>query len=363
MFDDTSKNNSDDTSVKSSNQPPKDGSSNIPNDDFSSPVKNSQNLFDEVDDLEEDKGEENNGLNDISKPSEDSFGDGNTSSVVSASSDSNQDSMGGQSLDKKDSGSDDLNPLGSETGNDSGENTEQGLKDMFFDSDPVSVEDNVEKPDMIESENTNVSDDAPISGEDLFGDDDKEQEDEHGFDNSMFSDEYSDSDVYEEDRGNAKKIVLGVVGALFLIMIGFGVYFAFFNKEKNDIPRLDEINQQDNKKENNSGENTVKDIPKENIQEPENDDMVSDKTTIKPSIDSDLDGLPDDVEKEIGTDPLRADTDNDGLFDNEEVNIYKTNPLIKDTDNDGYIDGVEVRGGYNPKGPGKLFGQDFIDSN
>ncbi|MDD5251023.1 MAG: Ig-like domain-containing protein [Patescibacteria group bacterium] len=48
-------------------------------------------------------------------------------------------------------------------------------------------------------------------------------------------------------------------------------------------------------------------------------------------IDSDGDGLPDDVEKRWGADPLKSDTDGDG-----------------------YSDSDEVKNGYNPLGPGKL---------
>jgi len=48
-------------------------------------------------------------------------------------------------------------------------------------------------------------------------------------------------------------------------------------------------------------------------------------------IDSDQDGLPDDLEKRLGT-----------------------NPTSKDTDSDGYLDGAEFTNGYNPVGLGKL---------
>jgi hypothetical protein len=72
-------------------------------------------------------------------------------------------------------------------------------------------------------------------------------------------------------------------------------------------------------------------------------------------IDSDSDGLSDEAEMVLGTDPKNADTDGDGLFDAEEVNIYKTNPKNADTDGDGYKDGQEVKGGYNPNGPGRIF--------
>ncbi len=73
-------------------------------------------------------------------------------------------------------------------------------------------------------------------------------------------------------------------------------------------------------------------------------------------VDSDSDGLTDDEEAALGTNPNIIDTDNDGLSDYEEVKIYKTNPLVVDTDRDGYPDGTEVRGGYNPNGDGKLPG-------
>jgi outer membrane protein OmpA-like peptidoglycan-associated protein len=59
--------------------------------------------------------------------------------------------------------------------------------------------------------------------------------------------------------------------------------------------------------------------------------------------DSDQDGLSDDMEEELGTDPSNPDTDGDGLSDGQEFNIYKTSPLNADTDGDGLTDGDEVR--------------------
>lgn len=43
-----------------------------------------------------------------------------------------------------------------------------------------------------------------------------------------------------------------------------------------------------------------------------------------------------------------VDTDNDGISDVDEINLYKTNPNLADTDNDGVTDGVEVMRGYDP---------------
>ncbi len=73
------------------------------------------------------------------------------------------------------------------------------------------------------------------------------------------------------------------------------------------------------------------------------------------AVDTDGDGLTDAEEAKIGTDPTKPDSDNDGLLDGEEVHTYGTDPLNPDTDGDKYLDGQEVKGGYNPKGPGKMF--------
>ncbi|MEK7161129.1 MAG: L,D-transpeptidase family protein [Patescibacteria group bacterium] len=43
-----------------------------------------------------------------------------------------------------------------------------------------------------------------------------------------------------------------------------------------------------------------------------------------------------------------TDSDNDGLSDSEETNIYHTNPQLPDTDGDGYSDGDEVKYNYDP---------------
>lgn len=71
-------------------------------------------------------------------------------------------------------------------------------------------------------------------------------------------------------------------------------------------------------------------------------------STTENAEDADKDGLPDEKEKELGTNPSLKDSDGDGLKDGEEVNTYKTNPLEPDTDKDGYNDQLEVLKGYDP---------------
>jgi hypothetical protein len=63
--------------------------------------------------------------------------------------------------------------------------------------------------------------------------------------------------------------------------------------------------------------------------------------------DSDKDGLTDEFERRIGTDPFDKDTDNDGLTDKAERTLG-TNPKNYDTDGDGYMDGSEFAQGKSP---------------
>ncbi len=74
-----------------------------------------------------------------------------------------------------------------------------------------------------------------------------------------------------------------------------------------------------------------------------------------PSIaDSDGDGLADDDEFNRLTDPRKIDTDDDRVSDADEVNgygpgnMFQTDPLNPDSDNDGLTDGVEIALGANP---------------
>ena len=79
--------------------------------------------------------------------------------------------------------------------------------------------------------------------------------------------------------------------------------------------------------------------------------------------DTDDDGLDDGDEIERNTDPQVADSDDDGLDDGVEVNVHGTDPIRADTDNDGVSDGAEVTAGTNPliaddTGPGTSAGDE-----
>ena len=64
--------------------------------------------------------------------------------------------------------------------------------------------------------------------------------------------------------------------------------------------------------------------------------------------DCDEDGIGNLSEMKSGTDPLRKDTDSDGLNDLEETIDLKTDPLKTDTDEDGLSDYAEHRMGLDP---------------
>jgi Cu-Zn family superoxide dismutase len=73
------------------------------------------------------------------------------------------------------------------------------------------------------------------------------------------------------------------------------------------------------------------------------------------AVDSDEDGLVDDDEIDVfGTDPALFDSDEDGLGDGDEVNAFETDPLVFDTDGDGVGDGDEVEAETDPLDPASV---------
>ena len=73
-------------------------------------------------------------------------------------------------------------------------------------------------------------------------------------------------------------------------------------------------------------------------QEDSDGDGIGDACDTEDGVsDSDEDGLPDDVEREIGTNPNRADSDIDQIADGDEA----PDGVGRDTDGDGFIDALD----------------------
>jgi hypothetical protein len=74
--------------------------------------------------------------------------------------------------------------------------------------------------------------------------------------------------------------------------------------------------------------------------------------SIGPGPDTDSDGLSDRFESRLGSNPLLADSDRDGLVDLVEYtggdSGIPTNPTDKDSDNDGLADSFELSSGTDP---------------
>ncbi len=175
-------------------------------------------------------------------------------------------------------------------------------------------------------------------------------------------------DLEEEEGGSRKFFWLGLVAVVVILALGgWYIYAKFFATSGLNLPAVNinslsptELNKQFENKISNFNLNAQNGEANPEII-PTSTETAATSSPINPpeAIDSDLDGLTDAEESDLGTNFLEPDSDNDGLFDREEVKVYETDPLTTDTDGDGYLDGQEVKGGYNPKGPGKLLELNF----
>jgi Bacterial TSP3 repeat len=74
----------------------------------------------------------------------------------------------------------------------------------------------------------------------------------------------------------------------------------------------------------------------------ESSETVATDAAVASPEDADADNYLDAAELEIGLDPSDPDSDDDGVADGDEVNIYFTDPFNGDSDGDGASDGEEL---------------------
>ncbi len=133
---------------------------------------------------------------------------------------------------------------------------------------------------------------------------------------------------------------------------GEAIVFAQFVKPSglagpmaNDTIRIDRFGDADF-----DGTNNVNDADNDN-DGLSDDDEVNIYRTDPFVADTDLDGVSDAREVAEGTSPFIDDTDSDGLSDSEELDTYGTDPGRVDSAEDGVSDAWKVKFGFDPKAP------------
>lgn len=154
----------------------------------------------------------------------------------------------------------------------------------------------------------------------------------------------------EKQKRNFLPVIFIIILLAVLAVLAYFAYAKFIGFGAQDTSNSTELTQPNLNKENEN-----KNIDQQPVGIPEVVTTPAGEQNVNQIIDSDHDGLTDNEEDSLGTNPNEVDTDGDNLFDYEEVKTYLTDPLNPDSDNDGYLDGEEVQNGYNPLGPGKLF--------
>ncbi len=135
----------------------------------------------------------------------------------------------------------------------------------------------------------------------------------------------------QPDSSGKNYFIIGLVSLIILLLIAiFWVGYAKFLKQPNEEPSMSTNEQSAN-------------LNKKDIK---NSKKINKKVDV--NLDSDKDGVPDVVERFLGTDKNNSDTDGDGLLDSEEIKKYHTNPLKADSDGDGISDFDEIKNDTNP---------------
>jgi len=129
-------------------------------------------------------------------------------------------------------------------------------------------------------------------------------------------------------------IALGV-----LILVGIG--YALFNRTPKEPPPTISTR-----------------LPKVWLMQYFGSEFCEDQTNCGDEADPDIDGLSNVDEFKEGTSPTNSDSDEDGLADGDEVNVYKTDAVLKYTDRriiaaqEDYNDGHSLLNDYDPLTPG-----------
>ena len=124
-------------------------------------------------------------------------------------------------------------------------------------------------------------------------------------------------------------IVLFIIFVLLLATV-IGLNFYFANKNFGEFKKKEILEEEEAK------------IVDDSIIIDEVDLYEFELTDENKDQDYDKDGLTNEEEVKLGTDPINEDSDDDGISDGDEVNRYKTDPLKWSTSDDGISDFVKI---------------------
>lgn len=161
-------------------------------------------------------------------------------------------------------------------------------------------------------------------------------------------------------RGLMSLIIVGVV----LFVFGGGalfIYRAVIQDDSNSAPVVETTEQEESVQEESQDDESFR-LGGAQGEDRSLEEREEELLLFGEPVDADGDGISDDDELRLGTDPSNWDSDNDQLSDGDEVIIWNTDPANPDSDGDTYLDGEEVKNGYSPTGPGRLFDVDALAS-
>jgi len=160
---------------------------------------------------------------------------------------------------------------------------------------------------------------------------------------------------YEEKSSTSKnnhKSVGLVIITLGILVVAVVIYFSYqyiIKPEANTTPQTEQTPPTTQ-----TAPPVIEDEPVDEVSEPVD---ITPDTDTTPIVDLEEIDAPEEEEEAPDTEatppPLPEDSDFDGLNNDEEL-ILGTNPKSVDSDGDSYGDLSEIRNGYNPTGDGKL---------
>lgn len=148
------------------------------------------------------------------------------------------------------------------------------------------------------------------------------------------------SSLVEANRSNLRKWILAGGAVVLILLLGALAYY-FINEKRNQKQPVKQSK-----------------LPKVWLNQHFGSESCTDENRCGDESDPDTDGLVNYNEFKEGTNPNKADSDEDGLADGDEINVYKTDPGLKYTDRreiavvKDFNDSADIADNFDPLTPG-----------